>query len=63
MTESERQAASGEPVLWYLEEGRVVFTAAYHLRRGFCCGAGCRHCPFDEVVVEGADTQEERRPA
>jgi len=28
------------------ENGRVVFTAAYHLRRGNCCGNGCRHCPF-----------------
>jgi hypothetical protein len=27
-------------------DGRVVFTAAYHLRRGHCCGNGCRHCPF-----------------
>lgn len=23
-----------------------VFTAAFHLRRGECCGSGCRHCPF-----------------
>jgi len=31
----------------YLDElGRVVFTADYHLRRGYCCGNNCRHCPF-----------------
>ena len=30
----------------YLENGFVVFTAQYHLRRGSCCGSGCRHCPF-----------------
>jgi hypothetical protein len=26
--------------------GLMVFTAAYLLRRGFCCGSGCRHCPY-----------------
>ena len=26
--------------------GLVVFTEAYHLRRGYCCGSGCRHCPY-----------------
>jgi hypothetical protein len=26
--------------------GLMVFTAAYHLRRGYCCGSGCRHCPY-----------------
>lgn len=26
--------------------GRLVFRAAYHLRRGYCCGNGCRHCPY-----------------
>jgi len=33
-------------VHYYLEEGRVVFTALYHLDRGSCCGSGCRHCPY-----------------
>jgi hypothetical protein len=31
---------------FYLEGGRMVFTAAYHLRRGYCCGHRCRHCPY-----------------
>lgn len=31
---------------FYLEGDRVVFTSSYHLRRGVCCGSGCRHCPF-----------------
>ena len=31
----------------YYAEGKViVFTARYHLRRGYCCGRGCRHCPY-----------------
>jgi hypothetical protein len=26
--------------------GFLVFTSNYHLKRGYCCGSGCRHCPF-----------------
>ena len=28
------------------EKGLWVFTADYHLRRGYCCGSGCMHCPY-----------------
>lgn len=32
---------------YYLnEQGYMVFTAAYHLKRGHCCDNGCRHCPY-----------------
>lgn len=31
---------------FYFEGGLMVFTAEYHRRRGFCCGSGCRHCPY-----------------
>jgi hypothetical protein len=32
---------------YYLDEkGDAVFTAAFHLKRGSCCGNDCRHCPF-----------------
>ncbi|MES2387352.1 MAG: DUF5522 domain-containing protein [Bacteroidota bacterium] len=27
-------------------DGKMVFTEKYHLRRGYCCGSGCRHCPY-----------------
>jgi hypothetical protein len=33
---------------FYLEGGCMVFTAAYHRRRGYCCGNRCRHCPYQE---------------
>jgi hypothetical protein len=37
---------------FYLDvEGRTVFTAAYHLKRGYCCDSGCRHCPFPKIVT------------
>ena len=29
------------------ENGYYVFTAHYHLERGYCCGNGCIHCPYD----------------
>ncbi len=28
------------------ETGYEVFTAATLLDKGFCCGSGCRHCPY-----------------
>jgi hypothetical protein len=31
---------------YYIENGLLVFTEAYHLRRGHCCKSGCRHCPY-----------------
>jgi hypothetical protein len=31
----------------YVMEGPyMVFTAAYHLKRGYCCESGCRNCPW-----------------
>jgi len=32
---------------YYNEEGLMVLTEKYHLERGYCCGNGCRHCPYD----------------
>jgi uncharacterized protein (TIGR00290 family) len=31
---------------YYDENGLIVFTEAYHLKRGYCCESGCRHCPY-----------------
>jgi hypothetical protein len=31
---------------FYLDGPYMVFTEAYHLRRGTCCGSDCRHCPY-----------------
>ncbi len=36
-----------EPEDYYMsEEGYVVFTEKYLLKRGYCCKSGCRHCPY-----------------
>lgn len=45
------QQTNQEPDYYFLPDGRMVFTAAYHLKRGSCCGNGCRHCPYDFVNV------------
>ncbi len=29
------------------ENGNTVFTAQFHLKRGYCCKNKCRHCPWD----------------
>jgi hypothetical protein len=42
-----------EGVHFYLENGRVVFTALFHLERGQCCGNKCRHCPYDPEWTKG----------
>ncbi len=35
------------PEDYYFDENNLlVFTASYHLKRGYCCQSGCRHCPF-----------------
>ncbi|MBS1509192.1 MAG: hypothetical protein JST86_00010 [Bacteroidetes bacterium] len=36
---------------YFNEQGFVVFTAQYHLAKGFCCGNGCRHCPYNYEKV------------
>ena len=33
------------------EQGLVTLTSKYLLERGYCCGNGCRHCPFNYEAV------------
>lgn len=43
---------------YYNEQGLMVLTEKYHLERGYCCGNGCRHCPFSyERVSEPRRSQ------
>ena len=38
---------------YYDEQGDFVFTQKYHLEKGYCCGNGCKHCPYNfEKVPE-----------
>ena len=40
---------------YYLEGGAMVFTAAYHLKRGYCCDSGCRHCPYNQQPIAATE--------
>ena len=31
------------------KDGKLVFTEAYHLKRGHCCKNKCLHCPWHYV--------------
>lgn len=47
MTEQEKERGKEEQSpYYYMENGLIVFTAAYLLKRGHCCKSGCRHCPY-----------------
>ena len=46
---TDKQPASTlAPEDFYMENGYIVFTEVYHLKRGYCCNSGCRHCPYRE---------------
>ncbi len=46
-----------EGVDFYYENSFIVFTEKYHLDKGYCCGNGCRHCPYEyESVPEPLKT-------
>lgn len=36
---------------YFNEEGFIVLTEKYHLEKGYCCGNGCKHCPFNYEAV------------
>ncbi|MEM9547285.1 MAG: cysteine-rich CWC family protein [Bacteroidota bacterium] len=35
-----------ENIHYYMEEGMLVFTELNHIKRGYCCKSGCRHCAY-----------------
>lgn len=46
---------------FYFENGLMVFTASYHLKRGYCCNNGCRHCPYGFTGNKKEDTDNRDR--
>jgi len=60
---SSKNSAPAVPSLseddYYMEDGLLVFTAAYHLKRGNCCGSGCRHCPYEHRNVPGVEAADQ----
>lgn len=42
-----------EGIDYYIrDDGRLVFTSTYLLKRGYCCGNGCKHCPYEYENVK-----------
>ena len=46
-TEQQEPLKEGED--YYFEDGLMVLTDRYLLRRGYCCEQGCRNCPYGFV--------------
>jgi hypothetical protein len=44
---------------YYVEHGLMVLTARYHLRRGYCCEQGCRHCPYGQAPTRNSQRNAE----
>jgi hypothetical protein len=39
-----------EGIDYYIQNGFYVFTAKFLKERGYCCGNGCKHCPYPKKV-------------
>ncbi len=46
------------PEDFYYDGPFLGFTAAYHLKRGECCGSHCRHCPYGLAPAESQDHEQ-----
>jgi hypothetical protein len=51
------------PEDYYFDGPYMVFTAAYHLKRGYCCGSGCRHCPWRGTENDATRSQGTKDPS
>jgi len=48
-----------EGVDYYVNEnGLVVLTEKYLREKGYCCGTGCKHCPYEYERVPGPKRSE-----
>ena len=36
---------------YYNDQGYIVLTESFHLKKGYCCGNGCKHCPYEFINV------------
>jgi hypothetical protein len=54
MNEPENESTENKPQTFvegtdfYFENGLMVLTGQFLKKRGYCCGSGCRHCPYSE---------------
>jgi hypothetical protein len=66
MSSDTREPAPVEGEDYYFEGAFVVFTERFHLRRGYCCESGCRHCPYrvesESAAVIEKENEDEASP-
>jgi hypothetical protein len=43
-----------EGVDYYIEDGLLVLTEHFLKKRRYCCGSGCRNCPYSTEERETA---------
>jgi hypothetical protein len=48
---------------YYRDGPYIVFTEAYHRRRGYCCDSGCRHCPWRDEENPAETQLSEGKPS
>jgi hypothetical protein len=46
-----------EGVDFYFDDGLMVLTERFLKERGYCCGSGCRHCPYSPDERAAASSQ------
>ncbi|MBE9601789.1 DUF5522 domain-containing protein [Pedobacter sp. MC2016-24] len=44
---------------YFNEDGFMVFTREYHLKRGSCCKNKCKHCPWGYGRKKPGDTDKD----
>jgi len=47
-----------EGVDYFTENGRIVLSREFLLRRGYCCNSKCRNCPYkvnDKISLENLE--------
>jgi hypothetical protein len=60
---SNKELSLVEGLDYYFENGFMVFTAVYLLKRGYCCNHGCRHCPYGFTITDEEKTAEPANPS
>ncbi|MBT4918135.1 MAG: hypothetical protein HON09_01565 [Flavobacteriaceae bacterium] len=46
MTNFKKHIPLEEGDYYMTPQGFKCFTEHYHLKRGYCCESGCKHCPY-----------------
>ena len=50
---------SPEPDFYKDESGNIVMSESYHIKRGKCCGSGCKNCPYEPSYEKGSTNLKE----